>query len=185
MFPTRILIAVDGFRETSPAVQAAVETARGTGSELHVVHVVPMAPELPYLHLAAKEGVEDFCVEEVQRSRGARRTGKAHTRGSRRHCRGLLLQGGEGRERDRCSWQGNRRRPHNGGRQEAKAARAHIRGQPCGEGSPPGGPPGFGSGGSKLPELASTAVASNAHLSGTRTAERHRQGGRAEPPEPY
>ena len=60
MFPTRILIAVDGFRETSPAVQAAVETARGTGSELHVVHVVPMAPELPYLHLAAKERVEDF-----------------------------------------------------------------------------------------------------------------------------
>jgi nucleotide-binding universal stress UspA family protein len=60
MFPTRILIAIDGFRETSSAVQTAVETASGTGSELHVVHVVPKVPELPYLHLAAKERVEDF-----------------------------------------------------------------------------------------------------------------------------
>jgi nucleotide-binding universal stress UspA family protein len=60
MFPTRRLVAVDGFRETSWAVRAAVESASGTGSELHVVHVVPTVPELPYLHLAAKERVEDF-----------------------------------------------------------------------------------------------------------------------------
>ena len=60
MFPTKLLVAVDGFRETSSAIQAAVETASGTGSELHVVHVVPTVPELPYLHLAAKERVEDF-----------------------------------------------------------------------------------------------------------------------------
>jgi len=60
MFPTRILVAVDGFRETSWAGRAAVESAGGTGSELHVVHVVPTVPELPYLHLAAKEKVEDF-----------------------------------------------------------------------------------------------------------------------------
>jgi nucleotide-binding universal stress UspA family protein len=60
MFPTRILVAVDGFEETSWAVRAAVESASGTGSELHVVHVVPAVPELPYLHLAAKERVEDF-----------------------------------------------------------------------------------------------------------------------------
>lgn len=60
MFPTKILVAIDGFRETSWAVRAAVESASGTGSELHVVHVVPTVPELPYLHLAAKERVEDF-----------------------------------------------------------------------------------------------------------------------------
>lgn len=60
MFPTRILVAVDGFKETSSAVRASVESANGTGSELHIVHVVPSVPELPYLHLAAKEGVEDF-----------------------------------------------------------------------------------------------------------------------------
>jgi nucleotide-binding universal stress UspA family protein len=58
MFPTRILVAVDGFRETSSAVGAAVALASGTGSELHVAHVVPRMPELPYLHLAAKEKVE-------------------------------------------------------------------------------------------------------------------------------
>jgi nucleotide-binding universal stress UspA family protein len=56
MFPTKILVAVDGYRGTTSAVRAAV----GTGSELHVVHVVPAVPELPYIHLAAKEMVEDL-----------------------------------------------------------------------------------------------------------------------------
>ena len=60
MFPTRILVAVDGFKETFWAVGSAVETASGTSSELHIVHVVPSVPELPYLHLAAKEGVKDY-----------------------------------------------------------------------------------------------------------------------------
>ncbi len=60
MFPTRILVAVDAFRETSSALRAAVELASGAGSELHVVHVVPMVPELPFLHLAARERVENF-----------------------------------------------------------------------------------------------------------------------------
>ncbi len=60
MFPTRILVPVDGYRETSSAVRAAVELASGTGSELHLVHVVPTVPELAYLHLAAKERVKEF-----------------------------------------------------------------------------------------------------------------------------
>lgn len=60
MFPTRILVAVDGYRGSGWAVRAAVELAGGTGSELHVVLVVPRVPELPYLHLAARESVEDF-----------------------------------------------------------------------------------------------------------------------------
>jgi nucleotide-binding universal stress UspA family protein len=62
MFPTRILVAVDAFRETSSALRAAVELTSGTGSELHVVHVVPTVPELPFLHLAARERVEN-CFE--------------------------------------------------------------------------------------------------------------------------
>jgi nucleotide-binding universal stress UspA family protein len=37
-----------------------VRAAVGTGSELHVVHVVPAVAELPYIHLAAKEMVEDL-----------------------------------------------------------------------------------------------------------------------------
>lgn len=60
MFPTRILLAVDGFRETSSAVRAAVRLASGTGSEVHVAHVVPTTPELPYLHLAVKERIGNF-----------------------------------------------------------------------------------------------------------------------------
>jgi nucleotide-binding universal stress UspA family protein len=60
MFPTNILVAVDAFRETSWALHAAVELASVSGSELHIVHVVPTVPELPYLHLAARERVEDF-----------------------------------------------------------------------------------------------------------------------------
>ena len=60
MFPTRIFVAVDAFRETSSALRAAVELTSGTGSELHVVHVVPTVPELSFLHLAARERVESF-----------------------------------------------------------------------------------------------------------------------------
>lgn len=48
MFPTRILLATDGSSEAALAEEAAVELANGTGSELHVVHVVLMVLELPY-----------------------------------------------------------------------------------------------------------------------------------------
>ena len=58
MFPTKILLAVDGSEETPSAVLAAAELAGGTGSEVHVVHVVSTVPELPYPHLAAKERSE-------------------------------------------------------------------------------------------------------------------------------
>jgi nucleotide-binding universal stress UspA family protein len=68
MFPTRILLAVDGFRETSSAVRAAVRLASGTGSEVHVAHVVPTTPELPYLHLAVKERIGNF--QEWRRLKG-------------------------------------------------------------------------------------------------------------------
>jgi nucleotide-binding universal stress UspA family protein len=41
--------------EASPAIEAAVELANGTGSELHVVFVVSTAPELPYPKFTARE----------------------------------------------------------------------------------------------------------------------------------
>ena len=40
------------------AVEAAVELAKGTGSELHVVNVVSTAPEMPYPRRFAKERTE-------------------------------------------------------------------------------------------------------------------------------
>jgi hypothetical protein len=54
MFPTRILLAIDGSKEMSSAMRA-IELASGTGSEAHVVHVVSTVPEWPYPHFAAKE----------------------------------------------------------------------------------------------------------------------------------
>ena len=78
MFPTRILLSVDGSKETPSAVRAAIELAGGTGSEVHLVHVVSTVPELPYPHLAAKERSEailewrklkglEFLDEQVRR----------------------------------------------------------------------------------------------------------------------
>jgi len=58
MFPTKILLAVDGSKETPSAVRTAVELAGATGSEVHVVHVVSTVPELPYPHSTAKERSE-------------------------------------------------------------------------------------------------------------------------------
>ena len=78
MFPTRILLAVDGSKETPSAVRAAVELASGTNSEMHVVHVVCTVPGPPYPHFAAKERSEailewrklkglEFLDEQVKR----------------------------------------------------------------------------------------------------------------------
>jgi len=39
IFPTKILLATDGSEEADLAAEAAVDLARKTGSELHVVHV--------------------------------------------------------------------------------------------------------------------------------------------------
>ncbi len=72
------MLAVDGSKETPSAVRAAVELASGTGSEVHVVHVVSTVPELPYPHSTAKERSEailewrklkglEFLDEQVRR----------------------------------------------------------------------------------------------------------------------
>jgi nucleotide-binding universal stress UspA family protein len=64
MFPTKILVATDASDEAYPAVEAAVELANGTGSELHVVFVVSTAPELPYPKFTAKERNEAFLEQK-------------------------------------------------------------------------------------------------------------------------
>ena len=45
MFPTKILVVADCSEGASLTLQAATELAGGTGSELHIVHVVPVVPE--------------------------------------------------------------------------------------------------------------------------------------------
>ncbi len=51
-------MVTDGSREATIAAETAVELANGTGSELHVVHVVSIAQEMPYPHPLAKERSE-------------------------------------------------------------------------------------------------------------------------------
>src|SRR5215210_167496 len=64
MFPTKILVATDASDEAYPAVEAAVELASGTGSELEVVFVVSNAPELPYPVFIARERYEAFMEQK-------------------------------------------------------------------------------------------------------------------------
>ncbi len=49
LFPRSILLATDGSEETELAARVAVELAKSTGAELHVVHVklIPIPPTLP------------------------------------------------------------------------------------------------------------------------------------------
>src|SRR5919199_2532736 len=48
IFPTRILLAIDGSEEAALATQTAVDIAQKTGSELHVVHARLMLPWTGY-----------------------------------------------------------------------------------------------------------------------------------------
>jgi nucleotide-binding universal stress UspA family protein len=47
-FPTKILLATDGSEDATLAARAAVDLSKETGSELHVVHVLPRFPRHAY-----------------------------------------------------------------------------------------------------------------------------------------
>jgi nucleotide-binding universal stress UspA family protein len=51
VFPTTILLATDGSEEGKLATQAATELSRETGSEVHVVYVLPSPAQLIGHHL--------------------------------------------------------------------------------------------------------------------------------------
>ena len=51
VFPTTILLATDGSDEGKMATQAATELSRDTGSEVHVVYVLPSPAQLIGHHL--------------------------------------------------------------------------------------------------------------------------------------
>jgi nucleotide-binding universal stress UspA family protein len=70
LFPTRILLATDGSNEAILAEDAAVELSGGTGSELHVVHVVPIVFDLPYPRGSLRERNE--AVLDRRKIRGLR-----------------------------------------------------------------------------------------------------------------
>ena len=65
MFPTKILVATNGSREAEPALEAAVDLANGTRSELHIVYVVSTVSGQPHPGPAAGVGKDAF----LERSR--------------------------------------------------------------------------------------------------------------------
>ncbi len=55
IFPTPILLAVDGSDEAKQATQAATELSRETGSEVHLIYVLPTPAQLIGHHLYSDE----------------------------------------------------------------------------------------------------------------------------------
>lgn len=64
MFPAKILVATNGSREAVPAVEAAVDLANGTGSELQVVYVVSTLSGPPYSSVANTERGDAFLEQK-------------------------------------------------------------------------------------------------------------------------
>src|SRR5829696_9559355 len=60
VFPTTILLATDGSDEAARATEAAVELSRDTGSEMHVVYVLPVPAQLIGHHLYSSETRESL-----------------------------------------------------------------------------------------------------------------------------
>ena len=78
VFPTKILLAIDGSDEAKRATEAAVELSKGTGSEVHVAYVLPAPAQLIGHHLysdeiresligGAEREAERFLKEQAER----------------------------------------------------------------------------------------------------------------------
>jgi nucleotide-binding universal stress UspA family protein len=63
-FPEKILLATDGLESTALASRAAVDIAKGGGTELHVVHVWHTVPSPHYDHVI-RRGLEDAGRETL------------------------------------------------------------------------------------------------------------------------
>jgi nucleotide-binding universal stress UspA family protein len=78
VFPTTILLAIDGSDESKLAAQAATELSRETGSEVHLVYVLPTPAQLIGHHLytdevresligGAERDAETFLKEQAEK----------------------------------------------------------------------------------------------------------------------
>ncbi len=75
IFPTKILLSTDGSEEAELALRAAADLARATGSELHVVHVLPTDRGIPYPAEVlkgeplqqAEQRAQAFLAQQVER----------------------------------------------------------------------------------------------------------------------
>jgi nucleotide-binding universal stress UspA family protein len=72
IFPTKILLATDGFSESELATRTAVDLGQQTNSELHLIHVLDIATTaLLYSDATDPEGVElpdPILEEDLERS---------------------------------------------------------------------------------------------------------------------
>src|SRR5215210_6384014 len=80
IFPTQILLATDGSDESALAIQAATELSRETGSEVHLVYVLPTPAQLIGHHTytdemresliaGAERDAETFLKEQAEKIR--------------------------------------------------------------------------------------------------------------------
>ncbi len=78
VFPTTILLATDGSDEAKQATQAATELSRETGSEVHLIYVLPTPAQLIGHHLysddvresligGAERDAETFLKEQAEK----------------------------------------------------------------------------------------------------------------------
>jgi nucleotide-binding universal stress UspA family protein len=65
IFPTKILLATDGSEEARQAAQAAAELSKDTGSEVHIVYVLPSPRELRGHHIYSRE-VMSSVLEQAE-----------------------------------------------------------------------------------------------------------------------
>jgi nucleotide-binding universal stress UspA family protein len=68
--PEKVLLATDGSKDAALAARAAVDVCRGTGAELHVVHVwysVPTARLRPFMRAELKRVGKELLEEGVKR----------------------------------------------------------------------------------------------------------------------
>lgn len=65
LLPTKVLLALDGSKESQEAAKIAANLAAGVGAELHIVNVVPTAPVRPYPHPYAMEQ-HNIAFEEAK-----------------------------------------------------------------------------------------------------------------------
>jgi nucleotide-binding universal stress UspA family protein len=66
LFPRRILLATDGSEEAELAAGVAVELAKSTGSELHVVHVKLLPVTLPYPEVLGRREDLEWADREAR-----------------------------------------------------------------------------------------------------------------------
>jgi nucleotide-binding universal stress UspA family protein len=62
VFPTQILLAIDGSDESKLAIQAATELSKETGSEVHLIYVLPTPAQLIGHHLYREETRESLIA---------------------------------------------------------------------------------------------------------------------------